>query len=92
MPDGAPFDEAKTYTIAVTSYMCGADGYLDNNGDGFTMLNVYSDTAPLAEGITLVQETGKTFADALQLYFQTHNDEAILAQPEGRIKVVTADE
>ena len=89
LPDGSPFDETKTYTIAVTSYMCGADGYLDNNGDGFTMLNVYSDTAPLAEDVKLVQETDKTFGDALQLYFQTHNGEAILAQPEGRIKVVS---
>ncbi len=92
LPDGSPFDESRTYTIAVTSYMCGADGYLDNNGDGFTMLNVYSDTAPLAEGVALVQETGKTFGDALQFYFQAHNDEAILARPEGRIKVVTEDE
>ena len=91
-PDGASFDESRTYTIAVTSYMCGADGYLDNNGDGFTMLNVYSDTAPIAEGVTLVQETGKTFGDALQFYFRAHNDEAILAQPEGRIREVTGDE
>ena len=92
LPDGSPFDESKTYTIAVTSYMCGAEGYLDNNGDGFTMLNVYSDTAPLAEDVTLVEETGKTFGDALQYYFQAHNGEAILAQTEGRIKVVTADD
>ena len=92
MPDGSPFDESKTYTIAVTSYMCGADGYLDNNGDGFTMLNVYSDTAPLAEGVKLVRETDKTFGDALQLYFQAHNGEAILVQPEGRIKVVTGND
>ena len=92
MPDGAPFDESGTYTIAVTSYMCGAAGYLDNNGDGFTMLNVYSDTAPLAENVKVVEETDKTFGDALQLYFQNHNGEAILAQPEGRIKVVTGDD
>ncbi len=89
MPDGSPFDETGTYTIAITSYMCGADGYLDNNGDGFTMLNVYSDTAPLAEDVKLVRETDKTFGDALQLYFQNHNGEAILLQPEGRIKVVS---
>ncbi len=92
LPDGSPFDESRTYTIAVTSYMCGAAGYLDNNGDGFTMLNVYSDTAPLAEGVTLAEETGKTFGDALQFYFQAHNGEAILAQLEGRIKVVTGDD
>ncbi len=91
-PDGSPFDESRTYTIAVTSYMCGADGYLDNNGDGFTMLNVYSDTAPKAEGVTLVKETGKTFGDALQLYFQSHNGEAILAKTEGRIKEVIGDD
>ncbi len=92
LPDGSPFDESKTYRIAVTSYMCGAEGYLDNNGDGFTMLNVYSDTAPRAEGVTLLQETGKTFGDALQLYFRTHNGEAIFFEPEGRIKVVKGDE
>lgn len=92
LPNGSAFDESSTYKIAVTSYMCGAEGYLDNNGDGFTMLNVYSDTAPRAEGVTLLQETGKTFGDALQLYFQTHNGEAIFAKPEGRIKVVKGDE
>ncbi len=92
LPDGASFDESGTYTIAVTSYMCGANGYLDNNGDGFTMLNVYSNTAPMAEGVTLVKETGKTFGDALQLYFQSHNGEAILAKPEGRIKEVIGDD
>lgn len=92
LPDGSPFDESKTYTIAVTSYMCGANGYLDNNGDGFTMLNVYSDTAPRAKDVTLVRETGQSFGDALRLYFQTHNGEAILAQLEGRIKVVNGDD
>ena len=92
LPDGSPFDEYRTYTIAVTSYMCGAQGYLDNNGDGFTMLNVFSDTAPLAEDVTLVEETDKTFGDALQFYFQVHNGEVILAQPEGRIKVVSRDD
>lgn len=92
LPDGSAFDESATYKIAVTSYMCGAEGYLDNNGDGFTMLNVYSDTAPRAEGVTLVQETGKTFGDALKLYFKNHNGEAILFRPEGRIKVVKGDE
>ena len=91
-PDGSAFDETRTYTIAVTSYMCGAAGYLDNNGDGFTMLNVYSDTAPPAEGVALEEETGRTVGDALQFYFQAHNGEAILARPEGRIKVVTEDE
>lgn len=92
LPDGSPFDESKTYTLAVTSYMCGANGYLDNNGDGFTMLNVYSDTAPLAQDVTLAQETDKTFADALQFYFKEHNGEAVWVQPQGRIKVVTGDE
>ncbi len=91
LPDGAPVEDDGTYTIAVTSYMCGADGYLDNNGDGFTMLNVYSDTAPLAQDVTLVRETGKNLADALQIYFHAHNGEAIFAQPEGRIRVVTGD-
>ncbi len=92
LPDGSAFDESATYKIAVTSYMCGKEGYLDNNGDGFTMLNVYSDTAPRAKGVELVQETDKTFGDALQLYFKNHNNEAILFRPEGRIEVVTEDE
>ena len=39
-----------------------------------------------------IEETGKTFGDALQFYFQAHNGEAILAQLEGRIKVVTGDD
>ena len=92
LPDGSAFDESATYKIAVTSYMCGKEGYLDNNGDGFTMLNVFSDTAPRADGVELVQETDKTFGDALQLYFQNHNGEAILLVPEGRIKVVKDNE
>ncbi len=91
MPDGSPFDESQSYKIAVTSYMAGANGYLDNNGDGYTMLNVFSDTAPLAEDVSLVEETDKTLGDALQYYFQAHNGEAILAKPEGRIKVVSGN-
>lgn len=91
LPDGTPFDESQSYKIAVTSYMAGANGYLDNNGDGYTMLNVFSDTAPLAADVSLVEETDKTMGDALQHYFQAHNGEAILVSPEGRIKVVSGN-
>lgn len=88
LPDGSPLDDDRQYTITVTDYMAGSSGYLDNNGDGYTMLNVFSDTAPLAENVTLVKKTDNTYADALQLYFTNHNDEAIEAKIEGRIQVV----
>lgn len=88
LPDGSPLDENGKYTIAVTSYMAGANGYFNNNGDGFTMLNVYSDEAPIAENVTLVLETDYTYAEALKQYFEEHNKEAITANIEGRIKVI----
>ena len=91
LPDGTLLDETQSYKIAATSYMAGANGYLDNNGDGYTMLNIFSDTVPLAEDVSLVEETDKTLGDSLQYYFQAHNGEAILARPEGRIKVVSGN-
>ena len=92
LPDGSPLGDGDTFTVAMTGYMAGQNGYNDNNGDGFVMFNIYSDTAPPAKNAELVEETGRTFTDALQLYFENHANEAITAKPEGRIKVVPADE
>ena len=83
LPDGRELSREDTYTIAVTNYMAGSSGYY-NNGDGYTMLNVYSNTEPLAENVRLVEETGLTYADALRLYFQNRED-TVKAQVEGRI-------
>lgn len=88
LPDGSPLDENKKYTIVVTTYMAGEDGYLNNNGDGFTMLNVFSSDVPLSESVKLVSKTDYTYADALKHYVDMHNSEPISAKTEGRIKVV----
>lgn len=88
LSNGTPVMPEETYTVAVNSYMCGRAGYADGSGDGFTMLNVLSpDTAPLADGAILIEDTGKTYADALETYFANHAGEAVTAQPEGRITV-----
>lgn len=92
LPDGSPLDESARYTITVTNYMAGSKGYLDNNGDGYVMLNVYSDDVPRAENVTLLEETDYTFSDALKQYFANHSGEAITSRREGRIKVVTAND
>ncbi len=85
LPDGSPLDENAVYTIAVTDYMAGASGYLDNNGDGFTMLNVYSDDVPKAENVKLVRETEYTFRSVLKQYIISHNNAEIGSRIEGRI-------
>lgn len=92
LPDGSPLDENAVYTLAVTDYMAGSSGYFDNNGDGFTMLNVYSSDVPKDENVRLVRETGNTFCDALEEYFLNHNNEEIGSQVEGRIVSVSENE
>ncbi|MCH5344368.1 MAG: extracellular solute-binding protein [Acetatifactor sp.] len=90
LPDGRELSKEATYTIAVTDYMAGHSGYY-NNGDDYTMLNIYSDTVPLAEKVRLMRETGLTYADAMRLYFQNHKD-IVTAQIEGRITSVDRSE
>ena len=85
LPDGSPLDENAAYTIAVTNYMAGVNGYFDNNGDGYTMLNVYSDDVPKDENVKLVRETDLTFKSVLEDYIVSHNDEEISSKVEGRI-------
>lgn len=92
LPDGSPLDENAVYTIAVTDYMAGSSGYVDNNGDGFTMLNVYSSDIPKAENVKLVRETEYTFQSILEEYIISHNDEEIASQIEGRITSVNENE
>lgn len=83
---GSAIERDETYRIAVTNYMSGSSGYVDG-GDDYTMLNVFDDAVPKAEGAVLVEETGKTYADALISYFKNHNDENINPSLEGRIIV-----
>lgn len=91
LPDGSALKPKARYTLAVSDYMAGISGYLDNNGDGFTMLNIYSDTAPRAPAVNLLKETEATCADALKAYFSRHRDEEIDARLEGRITVVNGN-
>ncbi len=91
LPDGSPLDKEKTYRIAVTDYMAGKSGYVDNNGDGYTMLNVYDENSPMEENVKLVKETGLFYADALQKYFEKHAGELITCELDGRIKAVEND-
>lgn len=87
MADGSPLDPDAKYSLAITNYMAGSGGYMDNNGDGYTMLNIYSDTAPKAENVKLLEETGATYSDALKQYFYEHRDEPVKVELEGRITV-----
>lgn len=92
LADGSPLDENAVYTIAVTDYMAGKSGYEDNNGDGFTMLNIYSDSTPKPENVKLVRETEYTIRGALAEYMIKHNDAAITSKLEGRITAVNENE
>ena len=92
LPDGSLLNENAGYTIAVTDYMAGVSGYLDNNGDGFTMLNVYSSDTPKAENVKLVRETEYTLRSVLEEYIISHNDEEIASKVEGRITSVDENE
>jgi ABC-type glycerol-3-phosphate transport system substrate-binding protein len=91
LADGTPLDLDGVYEIAINDYMAGSSGYLNNNGDGYTMLNLYSEDVPLADGVTLVQETGATYADAMEQYFFRHQDAVITAACEGRITVAAGE-
>lgn len=85
LADGSELSESAVYTIAVTDYMAGMSGYSDNNGDGFTMLNVYSDDTEKPENVRLLRETDYTFKSVLEQYIRSHNNEEIASQIEGRI-------
>ena len=62
LADGTPIEPEARYKLAITNYMAGSSGYLDNNGDGYTMLNLYSDDVPKTEGVRLLEKTqGKIF-------------------------------
>ena len=87
LPDGTALDPDRTYTLAINNYMAGSSGYLDNNGDGYTMLNLFSDDVPKAEGVTLIKDTEATYADAMKAYFGNHQKEPVAVKLEGRITV-----
>lgn len=87
LSDGTPIEADKTYTIAISDYMAGASGYLENNGDGYTMLNLLSDDVPKAENVRLIEQTDFTYADAVRKYFDNHKNSVIEVKCEGRIVV-----
>lgn len=88
--DGTKIEDTSEYTVAITDYMAGSKGYLEGNGDGNTMLNLYSDADPKAQDVELVKENLGTFRDALREYFKQSGDDGISAELEGRITNVSA--
>lgn len=84
LADGTPIEESARYIVAVNNYMAGKNGYLDGNGDGNSMLNLYSDEIPKAEEVTLLEENLGTYREALQYYFKQH-DKGVQSAVEGRI-------
>lgn len=92
LPDGTPLDLEAHYKLAINNYMAGSSGYLDNNGDNYTMLNLFSSDAVKATGLELLNDTGATYTDAMKAYFYNHQDEPIAAKLEGRITVVSDGE
>ncbi|MDO4553054.1 MAG: extracellular solute-binding protein [Bacillota bacterium] len=91
LEDGTPIEASEWYEVAVNNYMAGVNGYLDGNGDGFTMLNLYSEDTPPAEGVELVKEDLGTYRDALEYYFARHDGEPVVAETEGRITNLAED-
>lgn len=92
LADGTKLDPGARYTLAINDYMAGSSGYIDNNGDGYTMLNLYGGTVPKAPGVKLLKNTGAGYIVALKEYFYNHRDEQIHAKMEGRITVVDGKE
>lgn len=84
LPDGTALDKKEKYQIALNNYMTGTVGYSEGNGDGYTMLNWYDSTLPKG-GVALVEETNLTYRDALQRYFDKHEDKAAGSELDGRI-------
>ena len=85
LADGSPIDESALYTVAVNNYMAGKNGYLEGNGDGYTMLNLYSDEIPKGDGVKLLAGDMGTYRDALRYYFQQQQGEGVRTGLEGRI-------
>lgn len=89
LADGTEIDEAAEYTVAVTDYMAGSKGYLEGNGDGYTMLNLYSEADAKAQGVEMIKENLGTYRDALRKYFEQSKDSGVSAEVEGRITNVS---
>jgi len=87
LADGTPIEEDTVYTLAINNYMAGVNGYENNNGDEYQMLNLYSSDVPKGE-VKLVEEMNATYADALKAYLSSRQNEKITAVLEGRITIV----
>lgn len=84
LQDGGSVDKEAVYTVAINSYMAGRSGYLGGNGDGYTMLNLYSDDAPRAQGVEALREDIGTYRDALEAYIKA-SERCVSSKTEGRI-------
>jgi len=82
--DGSEIKDDEMIKVAYNNYMGGSGTYVDS-GDGFTMLNVYDSATPVK--VRLIKETGKTYKEALLMYFANHAQEAITSPLEGRIRI-----
>ena len=85
LADGGKIEPTAKYRVAINDYMAGKRSYTGGTGDGYLMLNIYDDTQPRLEGLSLVKETDATYRDALKLYFANHGEETIEKKIEGRI-------
>lgn len=84
LTDGSELDRNGTYQVAVNDYMAGCQGYAEDNGDGYTMLNCYDEQTPRGN-VRIIRETGLTYRDALAQYFESHQNTIISKKIEGRI-------
>lgn len=82
--DGTAIQRNQFYTVAVTDYMAGKQGYAESNGDGYVMLNYY-DEATKKGNVQLVEETHMTFQDAMKIYFEYNKDQTIHVELDNRI-------
>ena len=91
LKDGTNIENKKDYTVAITDYMAGSKGYLEGNGDGYTMLNLFSEKDPKAKGVTPVKQNVGTYRDAMQNFIQKHADALEAVKAEGRITDINDD-
>ena len=69
----------------ITDYMAGSKGYLEGNGDGYTMLNLFSEKDPKAKGVTPVKQNVGTYRDAMQNFIQKNEDALEAVKAKGHI-------
>lgn len=81
--DGTAIQRNQFYTVAVTDYMAGKQGYAENM-ERYVMIDYY-DEATEKGNVQLVEETNMTFQDAMKIYFEHNKDQTIHVELENRI-------